>query len=339
MRPVTRHFITGLTTIIALVGVVYLLFRFGDLDGVLRPRYDVTVLINRAAGLRPGSNVELNGVQVGQIGNVTIGDDPAYPVVITARVEAQYSIPETATPEIVESIIGGNSTLLLVSDPAEDGSKPGVLPKDGSARLRGLHTPLVDRITLELERQFHPLVAALEDFRGVGSTFREVGENINALIGTPDDPDPDQKTIASLVANMNGRLSQVETALDNANRWLGDEQLQMDVQRAVTHASELIENATAAVERYTLLADQLEGEVAGVAKAIVPVADHVSMTLAEVQTLLSLATSGQGSVAQALNNPDLYLSLTDASTRLEKTLKDVQLLIEKLRAEGIKIGL
>jgi len=87
------------------------------------------------------------------------------------------------------------------------------------------------------------------------------------------------------------------------------------------------------------LADQLEGEVAGVAKAIVPVADQVSSTLAEVQTLLALATSGQGSVAQALNNPDLYLSLTDASTRLEKTLKDVQLLIEKLRAEGIKIGL
>lgn len=339
MRSSTRHFLTGLTSLIALTGFVYLLFRFGELESVIRPQYRITVLTNRAAGLRPGSNVELNGVHIGVIDDVTLSSDPEYPVRVLARVQQKFDIPIHATPEIVESIIGGNSTLLLNAAPTVGEHLPAALSKNGDAELRGIHMTLVERVTSELDRQFEPLIAALNDFREVGSTFRQVGENINSIIGTPGGDDPDQQTIATLVTNLNGRLGQIETALDNANVWLGDAQLRSDAKQAVTRASELIDSATDAVSQYATLATKLEGQSAAIAQAILPVADQMATTLEEVQMLMRIASSGDGSVSQALNNPDLYLSLTDAAQRLDITLKEVQLLIQKLRAEGFKIGL
>ena len=38
-----------------------------------------------------------------------------------------------------------------------------------------------------------------------------------------------------------------------------------------------------------------------------------------------------------LNSPDLYLSLPDAAIRLERALTDLQLLVQKIRAEGLPI--
>ena len=51
------------------------------------------------------------------------------------------------------------------------------------------------------------------------------------------------------------------------------------------------------------------------------------------------ASEGNGTVGMLLNNPDLYNSLTEAAVRLQRVLEEVQLLIEKLKAEGVQIKL
>jgi hypothetical protein len=66
-------------------------------------------------------------------------------------------------------------------------------------------------------------------------------------------------------------------------------------------------------------------------------ADDVALTLEEVRRVTSVATDGEGTVAQLLSNPDLYNSLEDAATRLERTLVEIQLYIEKIKAEGIDV--
>ena len=54
---------------------------------------------------------------------------------------------------------------------------------------------------------------------------------------------------------------------------------------------------------------------------------------------LDLATNGQGTMGQLMNNPDLYNSLKDATTRLDKALTEFQLLAEKFRTEGVRLKL
>ena len=45
------------------------------------------------------------------------------------------------------------------------------------------------------------------------------------------------------------------------------------------------------------------------------------------------ANAGEGSLGMMLNNPDLYNALTDAAVRLERTLVEIQLFIQKVKAE------
>jgi hypothetical protein len=39
-----------------------------------------------------------------------------------------------------------------------------------------------------------------------------------------------------------------------------------------------------------------------------------------------------------LNNPDLYNALEDAATRLDHALRDVQLFLQKVSAEGLPVN-
>ena len=65
--------------------------------------------------------------------------------------------------------------------------------------------------------------------------------------------------------------------------------------------------------------------------------DALGATLEEVRRVAKLASEGQGTAGQLLNNPDLYNSLNDAAVRLNRTLTDLQVLIQQLRAEGFII--
>ncbi|MHC5024755.1 MAG: MlaD family protein, partial [Planctomycetota bacterium] len=70
MTQPVRDMLIGLVSAIAVIGFSALLFLFGELDPIFNPRYLVNVTINNAGGLRPGSLVELNGVQVGIVEDV-----------------------------------------------------------------------------------------------------------------------------------------------------------------------------------------------------------------------------------------------------------------------------
>jgi hypothetical protein len=134
-------------------------------------------------------------------------------------------------------------------------------------------------------------------------------------------------------------LDQASEAFALASEWLGDEQMRADAKAAVTKAASLIEKASAAVDRYTELADQIEANADALLAELVELSDEAAATLGDVRRLSRLAREGEGTIGQALNNPDLYNSLNDAATRLEQTLREVQLLIQKIKAEGVQVDL
>ena len=84
-------------------------------------------------------------------------------------------------------------------------------------------------------------------------------------------------------------------------------------------------------------AARLQADAETVVKGLLPISDDMAITLEEVRRLTKLATEGEGTIAQLLHNPDLYDSLDDAAVRLERTLVEIQLYIEKIKAEGLDI--
>ncbi|MHC4980021.1 MAG: MlaD family protein [Planctomycetota bacterium] len=328
MTQTTRNFLLGLTSIGGLVALAALLMLFGELEVVLRPRYLLTIDCTNAVGLRAGSTIEFNGVPIGQVDRITAIQHTQYPVRILAMIDHEVGIPEDAELYATSSLLGGSATLQLEATPEPHGP---ILPRDGSARLADeIRSRLIAQLTSELDARMGPVVEAMKE-------FELLARNLNELVEPSDSDDAaDTRNIRTAVEKLNEVLEDVHEALAMAKSWLGDENLRTDAREAIHNAGVLIDQATATLDEFTKLAGRLDADAETVIERLIQVADEMATTLQEVRGLAQKASSGDGTVGLLLNNPDLYESLDDAADRMERTLRDIQLLLDKIRGDGLR---
>ena len=327
MSQFARNFLLGVASLIGLVGLFVLLMLFGELEAILKPRYGLTIDTINAVGLRSGSLIELNGVPIGEVGAVIIHDDPEYPVRIRALIDKNVLIPQDAELYAVASLLGGSASLEMETSGHTDCP---MLPTDGSAYLADvIGSQLIKELTDELDARMNPVVDAMQE-------FEMLARNLNELLQEPDPNQPgDPRNIRTAVLTLNEVLEDVDEALQLAKSWLSDEQLRTDVRAAVANANTLIEHATATLDQFTKVAAQVETDSAAVSRKLLAVSDELALTLQEVRGLAIKASSGEGTIAQLLNNADLYNALDDAAVRLERTLRNVKLLLERIDKDGL----
>lgn len=340
MKDVTRDFIVGCVTVIGLVGMAYLLMSFGELDAIFRSQYEVTVRMPQAAGVRVGSTVELNRVPIGKVGDVRVTTDGEALVEVVALINSEQAIPANVEARIEAPLIGGSAVLNLR---LPDGvSAEGTLARDGTAAISANPTSLLDDIKSEIDLRLEPFVRSLEKVDTLATTYNELGQDMRSLLAEQSQAELDAGVTPNLrtaIIRLNTTLDDAQHSLALANNWLGDETLRSDIRAAVTQAREVLTETQRTVERYRGLADSLESDADQIVAQFTPVADQIAATLEEVRLVSRRALEGPGTVAQLLNNPTLYLSLNDAATRLERALADIQLLIQQVRAEGLKVDL
>lgn len=336
MREGVRNFAVGLASIIALIGLSWLLMSFGELDFIFSPRYQIVINTTDAAGIRAGSVVEYSGVPVGVVDAVTARVSTEFPVHIRVLIDEEVRLPADVEPHASMPLIGSTAVLQFKRSNVHD---PNFLPSDGSAMLRHpMRGGMLAEITEQLDTRMQPLMESLERFNKLSDTFATLGENLNTLFLPQTEDDINQgaaPNIHTAVERLNLVLDQARESLDLANSFLGDEQLRTDARTAVQRANQLIEQATTAIENYTQLAQSLKQDSHELTQRLLPVADSLSVTLEEVRRVSKLAQDGKGTVGQMLNNPDLYNSLADAVRRLDRTLIELQTLIQQMREEGV----
>ena len=350
MRDSVRNFLVGIASIGAVLGLIALLLLFGELDDLVRPRYLLTINTDHAAGLRPGSSVELNGVPIGMVNEITVTGGGAYPVQVTASIDRAVRIPANARPFAAASLLGGASLLQLEAQATP--KETGFFPPDGSAIINApIPFRMIEQITAELDKRMEQIgealdqrmtsvYEALDDFKTLSDTYTEVGANLNTLFGPIDEnvpADQPQANLRAVVKRLDEVLISTQDALQLAKLWLNDEKLREDAKTAVANASTLIDKTAQTLERYTQLAGSLEADADQLTERLLPVADELATTLSEVRRLTHAALEGEGTVAMLLKNPDLYNSLDDAAVRLEQALKDLRLFIQKAQAEGVPV--
>ena len=97
-----------------------------------------------------------------------------------------------------------------------------------------------------------------------------------------------------------------------------------------------IANVNTVLRKYTELASALEREIHGIATRVVPAMEQFEATAVELERLARLAREGEGTLGRLLNDPSLYLSLTETAELLDELIIEVRLLIEKIQAEGLR---
>lgn len=303
MTSTGRNFALGLTSLVAVLGLVYLLFQFGELESAIKRRYRLTINCKNAAGLRAGSAIELNGVPVGVVDSVETIDHRDYPVRLVVLVNEKVRIPRNVVPYATASLLGGSATLQFESHPGADGT----LPSDGSGVIDGdIRSRLMEEFTAEIDRRLKPVTEAMDE-------FRTLARNINDLVRPPGPGgEADASNIRTAVDSLNDLLVELRETMQLTQEWLGDDRLRADIRDTAHRTARMVESATRTM-------------------------DELSVTLEQIRGLATRATEGQGTIAQLLNNPDLYRSLDDAAVRLDHTLRDIQLLVEKIKAEGLPV--
>jgi phospholipid/cholesterol/gamma-HCH transport system substrate-binding protein len=332
MKDRYRDAVIGLAAIAGVSACIAMLLAFGSLREITREAYDVTIRLNRAGGLRYGSQVTLDGVPIGVVDAVALEMQETNPVRITCRLDDWVQIPVDHLVQVETALIGGGTRLSILSlDP--NGGRAVYASSDVPV-LAGEFLSLDESLIRALDSKMLPVTESFKEVGALAAVYGDLGRRLNDMVGA--DPN-DEEGLAASVVRINRTLAEAERAFSIAGDWLGDEQLQEDAKQAVFKANLFIERAADAAVAAGELATELGEEAPAFMARLSSTADAVDATLADVRGLLGKAGNGEGTVGRLLNDPALYDDLDDAARRLDATLATLGTLIDAIKAEGVKV--
>ena len=103
---------TILSALVLVVAVVFLFHVYRSTGGAALSDYALTVQTRHADGLKPGSDVRINGIKVGTVTDLTLDH---YVAKVSLRLHDEYKIP--ADSQVVVSADGFNPGSYLAIQP------------------------------------------------------------------------------------------------------------------------------------------------------------------------------------------------------------------------------
>lgn len=342
--------LVGFTGIFGFLGLATILFLFGEIQFRTAPTYPLTLALDEARGLETGAAVTLNGVPVGRVDSLSTAADPRDGVIVNTAINQGQDIPR-AIEVLITSDLVGNTTLSIRTLPRGQG-EPGLIQPGETFTADA--QDLIDRIASVIDERFSGVTGSLDSLdqtaasvTRLADTYTRVGENLELMLD-PEQADPSaiSTDAENPQPNIFRTVARIERAVQNANRWLGDENLQSDVSSTVADARRTFDEIQAAAQEVQQTARNISTRADTVAEgadqavqAFVDSARRLDAALDQAQTLLAAVNAGEGTAGLLARNPDLYRNINDASVRLERMLEEFELLLRKYRTEGIDLDL
>ncbi len=339
MKTAARDFIVGLTAILGIAGLAFMLILFGELSIAKPPHYALTLQLDTAAGVTKASPVTMNGVKIGNVVRLSPAEDPRMGAVIDLAIREGVRVPRGFSVKLDRGLVGDTSVEL--TPPAMDaGAGPPEFVGEGET-IRAEAKGMFDEITNMLGGRLDKVEDAVDSFNELSRTYTEIGQRVKVMLEDRSVEDVDS---GGQPGNIATAVKRLDRAIAQANEWLGDEALRSDVRTFAQKGSEAAEGMAGAVDAWKEAAGTLQTQAGAIGEdlgdlsiRVEKTAEQMGVVLNEMQYLLGQVNSGQGTLGQLVQNPDLFNSLNDAARRLEKVLIEAQLLLEKYRKEGIPI--
>lgn len=340
MKNPVRDFVIGATAIIGVVGLCVLLWLVGELSWLRTPTYALSLRMDNAGGVLPAAPITLNGVRIGNVKAVRTSDDPRTGVVLTLAIEQTVRVPRDVSVAILRDLVGA-ATLSLTALPS-DATGPGAFFTAGDSFQSKAYAPgLTGELSSLLDKRLGTLDTAVAKFNALADTYTDVGKRLGAMLEPRKLADVQDGKVEG---NLTTTMERFDLAVADARSWLSDPEMKGDAKGAVKKLSDTLDRVAALADEWKQTAEVVNQRVgtAGESfdKAVTAFAEAtrtMSETLHEMQGLVGKAAAGEGTVGQLLTNPDLFRNLNDAAVRLEQTLTEAKLMIEKYRKEGVPI--
>lgn len=330
----------GLTALIGVVGLAGILLVFGELSFLKERTWRLNARLDTAEGLVRGSSVLLNGVPIGEVRDMAPITEPTADgmgVELILAIHKDVRIPRHLNVGIQIGLIGDGALSFKVAN----GTHLPIQYFTEDETITATAYTIFDQIASMVEGQLSGLDDAAQAVANMGRRFDELTAPV-----TPAEVDAGVKP-----ANIASAIARIDNAVAGVESWTSDPQLLADVKASAARLQETIEEARTLFTTWSETAQSIQGAADDVrtaagdmrtrfdetAREIAAAADSLGLAIQEVRTTASAINAGEGTVGQLISNAELYRSLNDAAIRLERTLTDAQLLIQKWQAEGLPI--
>lgn len=132
MEKAKLEMVVGVFVLVGMLCLGYLSIKLGKLELVGGDVYEVEAQFNTASGLKPGSTIEIAGVEVGRVRGITLKDDRA---MVTLSVNNTVKLYTDTIASIKTRGIIGEKFLALSPGGGGDALKPGDTIRDTESGL------------------------------------------------------------------------------------------------------------------------------------------------------------------------------------------------------------
>lgn len=132
MEKTKLEFIVGLFVLVGILCLGYLSVKLGKLELIGGDVYEVVAQFNTASGLKPGSSIEIAGVEVGRVRAITLKEDRAAVLLAVDKTVKLYT--DTIASIKTRGIIG-EKFLALSPGGGGDPLQPGDTIRDTESGL------------------------------------------------------------------------------------------------------------------------------------------------------------------------------------------------------------
>jgi phospholipid/cholesterol/gamma-HCH transport system substrate-binding protein len=299
-----RSFIVGVFVIIAVAAFFWLIFKFGDLPGIVSEvkSFEVNIQFPSAPGVQKDTPVRFCGYQIGRVSRV---QEPMvrkdldtgeylFQVLVVASIDNQYynKIPSIVDAKLMSRGFGSSYIELRV--PRKEIAE-GKFLTEGSL-LQGSTGVSSEFFPEETQRKLDELIKGLS----------KLVENTNEVVGSAEN----KANIKESLANITAASKQ---AVD----------MMKQIQDAAATAKTTVQNTDVRIEQLS--------------KSLVEASDRLSEVLKHVDSIIEKMDGGEGTAGKFINDGRLYEQLLEDSRQLDLVLKDLKAFVEQSKEKGLPI--
>ncbi|MEM9064732.1 MAG: MlaD family protein [Planctomycetota bacterium] len=339
MKPAARDTLTGLLVIAGAAGLFTMLVVFGELTEVGKQHFEFGIKLPTARGLTPTSTVTMNGVRIGEIVGLENTPDPREGIVATVRARAGTVIPNDFSVFLEQGLIAGSSLDLVVS--ADSAGEPVANGDVFEPEISSLFADLLDRTEVPIAT----LTDTAERISTLADTYDRLGRTLENGLGEQFEPRTSEDVAAGARPNLMSAIARLNEAADSAvaigAEFTQEGGIRDQVEQQLARAADVIDELMQTSQSFRLAADSATETLAGVDEAVVSLnstAIRVGDAAEEARIAIAAVNAGEGTMGQLAQNPDLYNSLQSATDRLQAVLGEAELVIARIREDGVKIG-
>ncbi len=341
-----RHnVVVGIFVILGLCAFVWLIFKFGDLPGIVTKldSFEVFVQFPTAPGVQKDTPVRFCGYQIGRVTYVMapeiredmISGREYYQTVVVLSIDKRYvTIPSCVEVKLMTRGLG-SSYIELKQDPEIP-----VVPLDPN---RPETKYLVDKIWLQgstgMTSEFFP-EESQEKLDGLIEGLESLIANANDIIGDKDSKENIMKTLANLAEASKQAKDTMEefeklAAAGTVTLEKADVKVEEIVTAFVDTSEEVRKFTTAGTATLKSVDDRSEKLIA----ALVDTSENLSGAMVELRLVLEKVHNGQGSAAKLLNDGDFYENLLENTQQLQLLLEEMKSFVAEWRDKKIEVKL